>query len=74
MYNYIVNGRQVFKYQAPTSISVMENMARRRKTGKSGHEWRRVFAEVAKKCAAEAKRRGSRYQDCIRQELARYKY
>jgi hypothetical protein len=52
----------------------MENMARRRKTGKSGHEWRRIFAEAAKKCSAEAKRTGIRYQDCIRQELAKYKY
>jgi hypothetical protein len=47
---------------------------RRRRTSRSGREWRRIFAEVAKRCAVEAKRRGIRYQDCIRQELARYRY
>ena len=48
-------------------------MARRRKTGITGSEWRRIFAAAAKECAAEAKRTGIRYQDCIRQKLARYK-
>jgi len=48
-------------------------MARKRRTGKTGSEWRRIFAEVAKRCAVEAKRRGVKYQECIRQELARYR-
>jgi hypothetical protein len=48
-------------------------MARIRKTGRTKSEWRRIFADVAKKCSAEAKRRGIRYQDCVRQELASYK-
>ena len=48
-------------------------MARKRRTGKSGSEWKRIFAEAAKKCTAEAKRTGIRYQDCIRQELAKYR-
>jgi len=48
-------------------------MARKRVTGKSGAEWRRIFAEAARKCSVEAKRRGIRFQDCVRQELARYK-
>jgi hypothetical protein len=51
----------------------MENMARRRKTGITGSEWRRIFATVAKECAAESKRTGIRYQDCIRQKLAKYR-
>jgi hypothetical protein len=48
-------------------------MARTRRGGKTRNEWRRIFADVAKKCSIEAKRRGIRYQDCVRRELARYK-
>jgi len=45
----------------------------KRKTGKSGSEWKRTFAQVAKYCSEQAKRTGVRYQDCIRQELAKYR-
>ena len=48
-------------------------MARKRKTGLSGQEWKRVFAEAAKYCSEQAKRTGVRYQDCIRSYLAKFK-
>jgi hypothetical protein len=37
----------------------------RTKTGYTAQEWRKKFAEAAKYCAEQAKRRGIRYQDCI---------
>jgi hypothetical protein len=46
-------------------------MARRRKTRYTGQEWRRKFGEAAKYCSEEAKRRGIRFQDCVREYLAR---
>jgi len=46
-------------------------MARKKKTGTTRTEWRRIFAAAAKECAAESKRTGIRYQDCIRQKLAK---
>jgi hypothetical protein len=51
----------------------MENMTRKGKTGITGSEWRRIFAAAAKECAAESKRTGIRYQDCIKQKLAKNK-
>jgi len=45
--------------------------AMRKKTGLTKSEWRRIFAEVAKFCSVEAKRRGIRYQDCVKAELAK---
>jgi hypothetical protein len=47
-------------------------MARRRKTGLAGPEWRRIFAQAAKYCSEEAKRRGIRFQDCVRDYLKRH--
>ena len=73
MYNYIINGHQVFKSQ-PSYVYIGDGiMTKRKRTGLSGSEWKRIFAEVARKCAVEAKRSGIRYQDCIRQELAKYR-
>jgi len=46
-------------------------MARMRKTGYSGPEWRKIFAEAAKYCARN-KAPGERIQDCIRRYLAQY--
>jgi hypothetical protein len=52
----------------------MPRSARRaKKTGFAGGQWKRVFADVAKFCSAEAKRRGERFQDCVRRELQRYR-
>jgi hypothetical protein len=48
-------------------------MARKRKTGYTVSEWRKIFAEAAKYCSEEAKRKGIRFQDCVRQYLARYR-
>jgi hypothetical protein len=48
-------------------------MTRRRKTRYTGTEWRGIFAQVAKECSEEAKRRGIRFQDCVRERLARYR-
>jgi hypothetical protein len=48
-------------------------MSRRRKTGYAGTEWRRIFAQVARECSLEAKRRGVRFQDCVRERLARHR-
>jgi len=47
-------------------------MARKRKTTKSGTEWRRVFAEAARRCREEAKRRGIKFQECVREELRKH--
>jgi hypothetical protein len=47
--------------------------SRRRKTTYQGAEWRRIFAQVAKECSMEAKRRGIRFQDCVRERLTRYR-
>jgi len=44
-------------------------MARKRKTGESAAAWRRKFAEVARECSVEAKKKGIRFQDCIKQKL-----
>ena len=45
-------------------------MARKRKTGYTVSEWRKKFAEAAKYCSEYAKRRGIRFQDCVRDYLA----
>jgi len=50
-----------------------EKMARKRKTGLSSSEWRSIFARVARECSEEAKRKGVRFQDCVRQKLIAYK-
>jgi len=47
-------------------------VARRRKTGLAGPEWKRLFAEAAKYCSEEAKRKGIRFQDCVREYLKRH--
>jgi len=44
-------------------------MARKRRTSYTASEWRRKFAEAARICRVEAKRRGIRFQDCIREKL-----
>lgn len=43
-------------------------MARHRKTGYSGPEWKAKFAEAAKYCARN-RAPGERIQDCIRKYL-----
>jgi hypothetical protein len=43
-------------------------MARRRKTGLTGSEWKAKFAQAAKWCAHN-KAPGERIQDCIRRYL-----
>jgi len=44
-------------------------MARKRKTTYAQSEWRRKFAEVVEVCKEEARRKGVRFQDCIRSHL-----
>jgi hypothetical protein len=57
-------------YIHPIKIYIsVSNMARKRKTGESAAAWRRKFAEVARECSVEAKKKGIRFQDCIKQKL-----
>ncbi len=48
-------------------------MARKRKTRLSSSEWRNIFTRAARECSEEAKRKGIRFQDCVRQKLIAYK-
>jgi len=45
-------------------------MPRKRKTGHTVSEWRKKFADAAKFCSEYAKRKGIRFQDCVRDYLA----
>jgi hypothetical protein len=47
-------------------------MTRKRKSKFTATEWRRLFAEAAKYCSEYAKRRGIRFQDCIKQYLKKF--
>jgi hypothetical protein len=48
---------------------VINKMARKRKTGYAQSEWRRKFAEAVRVCKEEARRKGVRFQDCVRSYL-----
>ena len=52
---------------------MVKHMARKRKTKASRSEWSRIFATVSRKCSAEARRRGIKFQKCVAEELAKYR-
>jgi len=49
-------------------------MARKRisKTGLTREEWKQKFRQAVYACRTEARRRGIRFQDCIREKLKHY--
>ena len=60
---------QKYKPSDPIISMVINKMARRRKTGYAQSEWRRKFAEAVRVCKEEARRKGVRFQDCVRSYL-----
>lgn len=60
---------QKYKPSDPILSMVINKMARKRKTGYAQSEWRRKFAEAVRLCKEEARRKGVRFQDCVRSHL-----
>jgi len=47
--------------------------SRRSKTGLSREEWKQKFKHAVEVCRERAKKEGIRFQDCMKEELGKYR-
>ena len=47
--------------------------SKRGKTGLSRPEWQKIFKQAVEVCRERAKKEGIRIQDCMREELSKYR-
>jgi len=56
-----------------TAVKTRTKRSKKGKTGLSRPEWQKIFKQSVEVCRERAKKEGIRFQDCMREELSKYR-